>query len=163
MQPMQQLQALLDNLPKEQLSLPVTRQDFFAVLNQAFDSTAMLVAQKTDTQEALCSLALNITSKVLMASAPASALQDIKNSVFLLKMPAAIPSIPNITQKVDFPIIPWLQQTITITGFPTFEWLNKSWTVNVPKIPVLNSSILLSNNITQAQLVVKHVNGSTPS
>jgi hypothetical protein len=150
--PLAQLTALF-TLPKEQLAMGVPDSDFLAVLTHALACMDALVQDKIDKRDTLFLLAVNVTSKVL--DGPQDfLLQGLGNS-FVVKYPAVIPNLTaafpafNIT---DFPTMPWLNQSITIKGLPTFDVLNWSMRLLTPQIPILNSKIILTNDFKQATL-----------
>lgn len=148
--PFAQVTALL-GLLTEQLAHAVPASRFADVLNTAIDAN-VAPAEKVD---AVLQLALDITSKVI--EGPRDFMTQGVNRSFVLRLPAAIPTVSNIPSFniTDFPMLPWLNRTLIIRGFPKFEELNRSMKVAVPVIPILTSKIILANNISQANIQFK--------
>lgn len=145
-----QVTALL-GLLTEQLAHAVPVSSFAAVLNKAMDAN-VAPAEKVD---AVLQLALDITNKVI--DGPRDFMTQGLNRSFVLRLPAAIPTVSNVPSFniTDFPMLPWLNRTIIIRGFPKFEALNRSLKVAVPVIPILASKIILANNVSQANIQFK--------
>lgn len=151
------IQTLM-TLPKEQLLVGVADNDFLAVLAKALDVTQAMVQDKVDQQSSLFALAMDVAAKAL--DGPKDIVMQgvgLDNS-YTLKYPAMIPNLTsafpapfNIT---DFPTMPWLNRSITIKGFPKYDILNWSMSLLTSQIPILNSKLILSNNFTQATLLV---------
>lgn len=160
-----QLAALRLSLPQEQLSMGVPDSDFLAVIAQAL---ACLDAQDTTVfnshMDSSFALAVSMASTVLEGPKD-FVLQGLRQQPFLIKYPAAIPNLTaafpppfNIT---DLQTMPWLNRSITIKGFKTFDFLNWTKSLITPQIPLLNSKIILSNNFTQATLQLLNPNTTT--
>lgn len=130
----------------------VLDNDFLAVLTHSLACMDKLVQEKIDLQDSLFALAIHVTSKLLEGPED-FILQGL--GTFVIKYPAHIPNLTgafpafNIT---DFPKMPWLNKSITIKGFPTFNILNYTMSLLTPQIPLLNSKIILSNNFTKATI-----------
>lgn len=154
--PLKEVATLRGLLSPQQLALRVPCSDFLAVLNKAVNTTLLLARQQADTRAELGKLALKVASKALTSPQPRYVLQD---STFVLQLPTNIPALPNVTTVVPFPVIPALNNSVTITGLPQFAWLNWSTTIPLPAMPWLNSSVQLSNAFTQPALVIR--NGTT--
>jgi hypothetical protein len=148
----------LMTLPKEQLLVGVSDNDFLAVLAKALDVVQALVQDKVDHQSSLFDLTMSVAAKALDGQKDIVVQALGLNNSFVLKYPTALPNLTsafpapfNIT---DFPTMPWLNRNITIKGFPTYDILNWTMGLLTPQIPILMSKLILSNNFTQASLVV---------
>lgn len=147
--------AALFNLPQEQLSMGIPDSDFLAVLATALDATDKMVQEKVDMRNSLFAFALNMTSKALEGPKDFVLQAAGLNNTWKLQLPAALPNLTsafpnfNIT---NFPTMPWLNNSITIKGFPKYDFLNWTMSLLTPQIPILNSKLILSNNFTQATL-----------
>jgi hypothetical protein len=155
--PLAQLAALRLSLPQEQLAMGVPDSEFLAVLAQALaclDSSQDAAVFDTHLDSTF-ELAVSVASTVLEGPKDFF-LQGLQQQPILIKYPAAI---PNLTAAFPPPFnisglqtLPWLNRTLTIKGFKTFDALNWTKSLVTPQIPLLNSKLILSNNFTQATL-----------